>query len=282
VTGRACRAAQSALPLRYYGALTAGDEATLALHLSSCAGCAEDWEALRRMLDAAGPSTLFPRESEVDWEGFVRAAVERARAAEASRAAANPRATVKRPRFLPNSISAPGFWAGLAAAALVVAILWTLSPTHRRRAGDGGPTSPPVGPAAESARESARMIEDSLARRSAARYLSDSRALLMSLVQAPVRCHEAGGELDIALEAERSRLILRRKNLYEGDLDSLRDQRLAALLRQIEPVLMQVASLQDCAPPGQLRELRDQIEQHQILLRIDLMTRDLQRRSDVV
>ncbi len=45
---------------------------------------------------------------------------------------------------------------------------------------------------------------------------------------------------------------------------------------------MQVASLQDCAPPGQLRELRDQIEQRQILLRIDLMTRDLQRRSDVV
>ncbi len=182
MTGRACRAAQSALPLRYYGALTAGDEATLALHLSSCAGCAEDWEALRRMLDAAGPSTLFPRESEVDWEGFARAAVERARAAEASRAAANPRATVKRPRFLPNSISAPGFWAGLAAAALVVAILWTLSPTHRRRAGDGGPTSPPVGPAAESARESARMIEDSLARPTRPAASSTSRSRLRDRV----------------------------------------------------------------------------------------------------
>ena len=45
---------------------------------------------------------------------------------------------------------------------------------------------------------------------------------------------------------------------------------------------MQVASLQDCAPAGQIRELRDQIEQRQFLLHIDLVTRDLQRRLNVV
>lgn len=279
--GRGCRAAQRALPPRYYGALSAGEEATLARHLSSCAGCAKEWEALRRMLDAAGPANVFPRESEVDWEVFARAVVARARAA-ASREAITPGAVVGRRRFLPNPNAAAGLWAGLAAAALVIATLWTLSPTLRRRDGGDGSPRPPVRLTAESARASAREIEDRLARRSAARYLSDSRALLMSLVQAPARCRKPGGGLDMSLEAERSRQLLRRKNLYEGDLDSLRDQRLAALLRQLEPVLMQVASLQDCAPAGQIRELRDQIEQRQFLLHIDLVTRDLQRRLNVV
>ena len=279
--GRGCRAAQRALPPRYYGALSAGEEATLARHLSSCAGCAKEWEALRRMLDAAGPANVFPRESEVDWEVFARAVVARARAA-ASREAITPGAVVGRRRFLPNPNAAAGLWAGLAAAALVIATLWTLSPTLRRRDGGDGSPRPPERLTAESARASAREIEDRLARRSAARYLSDSRALLMSLVQAPARCRKPGGGLDMSLEAERSRQLLRRKNLYEGDLGSLRDQRLAALLRQLEPVLMQVASLQDCAPAGQIRELRDQIEQRQFLLHIDLVTRDLQRRLNVV
>jgi len=279
--GRGCRAAQRALPPRYYGALSAGEEATLARHLSSCAGCAKEWEALRRMLDAAGPANVFPRESEVDWEVFARAVVARARAA-ASREAITPGAVVGRRRFLPNPNAAAGLWAGLAAAALVIATLWTLSPTLRRRDGGDGSPRPPERLTAESARASAREIEDRLARRSAARYLSDSRALLMSLVQAPARCRKPGGGLDMSLEAERSRQLLRRKNLYEGDLDSLRDQRLAGLLRQLEPVLMQVASLQDCAPAGQIRELRDQIEQRQFLLHIDLVTRDLQRRLNVV
>ena len=279
--GRGCRAAQSALPLRYYAALSAGEEATLARHVSSCAGCAREWEALRRMLDAAGPSNVFPRESEVDWEVFARAVVARARAA-ASREAITPGAVVGRRRFLPNPNAAAGLWAGLAAAALVIATLWTLSPTLRRRDGGDGSPRPPVRLTAESARAAAREIEDRLARRSAARYLSDSRALLMSLVQAPARCRKPGGGLDMSLEAERSRQLLRRKNLYEGDLDSLRDQRLAALLRQLEPVLMQMASLQDCAPADQIRELRDQIERRQFLLHIDLVTRDLQRRLNVV
>ncbi|HYS77258.1 MAG TPA: zf-HC2 domain-containing protein [Candidatus Dormibacteraeota bacterium] len=277
---RACRAAQAALPLRYYGALAAVEGATLARHLASCAGCAEEWETLRRALDAAGPSSVFPRESEVDWDRFARGAVARARAP-ASREAVTPRATGRRPRLLARPIPAAGIWAGLAAAALVVATLWTLSLPPRRRVGRGGPQVAPGRLEAESARESARAIEDRLARRSAARYLSDSRALLLSLVQ-PSRCRKPGGDLDMSLEAERSRQLLRRKNLYEGDLDGLRDQRLAALLRQLEPVLMQVASLQDCAPAGEIRELRDQIEQRQILLRIDLVTRDLQRRLDVV
>jgi len=267
--GRACRAARRALPLRYYGALSGREEDALARHLLVCSACGGEWEALRKMLDAAGPATVFPRESEVDWDRFARATVERSRAAAVARRS-------------PVPFRIPALWAGLAAAAVVVASLWTLrSPT--RVGGDRTALAPPVdGLTAESARESARMIEDRLARRSAARYLSDSRSLLLSLVQSPARCRRSGGDVDVSLEAERSRQLLRRQNLYEGDLEGLRDQRLAALLRQLESVLMQVASLQDCATAGQIRDLREQIEQRQILLRIDLVTREIGGRTHVV
>ena len=267
--GRACRAARRALPLRHYGALAEREERALARHLAACPACAGEWEALRKMLVAAGPATVFPRESEVDWDRFARATVERARAAAVA------------PRW-PVPFRLPALWAGLAAAAVVVAALWTLSfPT--RPGGDRIALAPPGGGlTAESARESARMIEDRLARRSAARYLSDSRSLLLSLVQSPARCRRSGGDVDVSLEVERSRQLLRRQNLYEGDLEGLRDQRLAFLLRQLESVLMQVASLQDCASEGQIRDLREQIEQRQILLRIDLVAREIGGRTHVV
>jgi hypothetical protein len=130
--------------------------------------------------------------------------------------------------------------------------------------------------------ESAHVMEDRLARQGAARYLSDSRVLLVNLVGATARCRRTEGRYDIALEKEKSRQLLRRKNLYEGDLLALEDQRLATLVRQLESVLMQVAALDDCTPARQIHDLREEIEKRQILLRIDLVTREMRGRADVV
>src|SRR5262249_17375525 len=126
-------------------------------------------------------------------------------------------------------------------------------------------------------------IQDRLARRGAERYLTDGRALLVNLVGPAEPCRRADGQFDVTLEKEKSRQLLRRKNLYEGELDTLGDQRLATLMRQLEAVLMQVTSLDDCASARQIHDLREQIEARQILLRIDLVTRELrQGRADVV
>src|SRR5439155_9152254 len=124
--------------------------------------------------------------------------------------------------------------------------------------------------------------QDRLARRGAARYLRDSRALLVNLVGPAVPCRKTGGQYDITLAKERSRQLLRRMNLYEGGLGALEDQRLSTLVRQLESVLMQVAALDDCASARQIHDLREQIETRQILLRIDLVTREMEGRADVV
>jgi hypothetical protein len=257
-----CRAARDRMALLYYGALAQAESALLMRHIGACPGCSNEWDALRRTLDSAAPETVFPRESEVDWQEFARAIVARARAAR----------PVDRPARRWFHVSARLAAAVAAAVAVVVVAIWSNRPRS-----DGG-TRPPIA----SLMESAHVMEDRLARRGAARYLSDSRALLVNLVGPAAPCRRDHGEYDITLEKEKSRQLLRRKNLYEGDLLALRDQRLATLLGQLESVLMQVTSLDDCATPRQIHDLREQIEARRILLRIDLVTRQIQGRTDAV
>lgn len=283
-----CGPARRAMPLHYYAALPDEETAALLLHLSSCAACASQWETMRQALDAADPATVFPREADVDWDGFARATVARARAAAISGiAGCRPDAPPAWPaRPLLALVPAAARWAALAAAALVAALLFYGWPPPRN-AGTARVQPSPVagagaGPSAESVRESAELIASRLARRGATRYLTDSRVLLLNLVQAPARCRRTDGDFDITFEKGKSRELLRRKNLHEGNLDRLRDRRLADLVGQLESLLIQVASLEDCASARQLHELREQVERRQILLRIDLMTREVQGRTDVV
>ena len=286
-----CGWARRAMPLKYYAALTVEDRKELDGHLAACSRCASDWEALRRALDAADPETVFPMESRVDWDRQARDTVMRARAAAA--AGAEGRAAAPLPgaplpgvsrRPVLAALPAAARWAALAAAALVAVLLVTGRP-GRRASGPAGHAPPGASadqPTAESVRESAALIETRLARRGATRYLTDSRVLLLNLVQAPARCRKADGEYDITFEKEKSRDLLRRKNLHEGNLDTLRDRRLADLVGQMESLLIQVASLGDCASARQLHDLREQIERRQILLRIDLLTREMQDKTHVV
>jgi len=274
------------MALRYYAALGPGEDAALVRHLDSCPACARGWDSLRQTLDAADPATVFPLEAGVDWQEFKRTTVVRASAAghERRRTDREP-LHVGLPRSWPVAIAAAARLPALAAAVVVTVVLlnaW-LRPAGPRVArvppfpGTSGGSAPLA-----SLLESAHAMEDRLARQGAARYLSDSRSLLLNLVGAAAPCRKTDGQYDIALEKEKSRQLLRRQNLYEGDLQGLEDQRLATLVRQLEAVLMEVTALDDCASARQIHDLREQIENRQFLLRIDLITREMQRRADVV
>lgn len=272
------------MPLRHYGALGPSEAEALQSHLESCRACGREWEEVRRVLAAVDPATVFPGEAGVDWRKFTRMTVERALAAGRE---TRPKGRDALRRFFsswPAVFAAPARVAALCAAVVVAALVlgsW-LRPggtrTARVPASGGEAGIVPLTPLLESA----HVMEDRLARRGAARYLSDSRALLVNLVGATARCRRTEGRYDIALEKEKSRQLLRRKNLYEGDLLALEDQRLATLVRQLESVLMQVAALDDCTPARPIHDLREEIERRQILLRIDLVTRELRGRADVV
>jgi hypothetical protein len=131
------------------------------------------------------------------------------------------------------------------------------------------------GPAAEG-RDGARFLQESVTRQAAARSLRDGRALLVDLMQAPVRCRRSDGSYDVALEKTRANDLLRRVSLYQGSLAGPGDRRLAELLGQLESLLLQVSAMDDCTAVQAIHDLRAAIERRQLLLRIDLVTREVE------
>jgi hypothetical protein len=121
-----------------------------------------------------------------------------------------------------------------------------------------------------------RFLQESVTRQAAARSLKDGRALLVDLMQAPVRCRRSDGSYDVALEKARANELLRRVNLYQGSLAGPGDRRLSDLLGQLESMLLQVSSMDDCTAVQAIHDLRAAIERRQLLLRIDLVTREVE------
>jgi putative zinc finger protein len=249
-----CAEVRELLPLRFYDPPADESADPVAQHLRGCQDCAAAWEVTRSALASVQAQDAFPREAEVDWGAFARATVARARASEGARA-------TKRAR--PWRMAIPA--AILAAAACLVAVV------ALRVTGVPGPE--PAAPVA-SVPGMAGLLRQSVAREAAARSLREGRALLVDLMQAPVRCRRGDGTLDIALEKERSRALLRRLAVHRGALVGPEDGRIADLMGQMQSLLEQVGTLDDCAGPHSLDELKDAIRRRQILLRIDLVTRD--------
>jgi hypothetical protein len=272
------------MPLHYYAGLDRQEARAFERHLEACEACAAEWARTRLVLDGVDAAAAYPREAEVDWDGFARHTIARARRADAEGSAAGAAARRAGGRAVIDRLRrAAASWVrmpiparlGVAAAAVILGVMMMtmLSRIPERPgvpgAGEGG------APAAASSPEAARFIEGRVARRGAARYLVDSRALLVNLVESPVPCRRTDGDFDIRMEKQRARDLLRRKNLYEGSLQGIEDARLAGLVRQLESILLQVSSLDDCATGRQIHDLSEAIERRQILLRIDLVTRDL-------
>ncbi len=262
MTGRiawSCRRARGRLARHFYRLLTSGQRRALERHLGVCPLCNAEWETTRRAFGRIDSDTAFPFESQVDWQRFARDTVAKARQAESAQdAGALPgwRGARRRPLLA---------WGGSLAAALIAIAI--VLPRFER------PVSPPDAGAPAVSVESARLLQRNLARQGAARYLRASRSLLVSLIEAPVRCRRSDGAYDLSLERERSRELLRKKNLYIGSLGGLGDQRLADLVGQLEALLLQVSSFDDCTTARQIHDLRDAIERRQIMMRIDLVTR---------
>jgi hypothetical protein len=242
--------------------LTSGQQRALDRHLEACDACRAEWEATRRALQRVDSDTAFPFESQVDWQRFARDTVAKARQAESARES-GALSGWRGARLSPLLA-----WGGPLAAVLI-AIAIVLPRLDR-------PVAPPdAGPPSISA-ESTLSLQRNVARQGAARYLRDSRSLLVSLIEAPVRCRRADGAYDLSLERERSRQLLRKKNLYLGSLGGAGDQRLADLVGQLEALLLQVSSFDDCTTARQIHDLRDAIDRRQILMRIDLVTRSVE------
>jgi prophage DNA circulation protein len=118
-------------------------------------------------------------------------------------------------------------------------------------------------------------IERNLAREHAARYLSEAGEVLVAVAATGVDCDRVEERLDVGRAPERSRELLERRTLVvQGGGEAVASAR--AVLDDVELALREVADLPSCVRRRDVERLRREVEDRQLLMRIRLMTRELE------
>jgi hypothetical protein len=245
--------------------LVTGRERDEALaHVAACAACRAAHDAERDELGAVVAALASdPLRSA---EPHVPAAVLAARVARAVDAAGVP-AGRKR------------FWlVALPAAAGILALAFVLPPLAQRFRPEpvaARVTIPPAEASALLAEDALARIERNLAREQAARYLSEAGEVLVTVAATGVDCDRKDDRLDVGAAPERSRELLEKRRLVvdEGG-EAVASAR--GVLDDVELALRQVADLPACVKRRDVELVQKDVEARQLLMRIRLMTRELE------
>jgi putative zinc finger protein len=239
------------------GALNEAERAAAERHVASCAACADDLAALRSTLAVAAADEACAAEPPVAVE-WLRARVH----ARLDAARPTPRPRIRR-----------AVWAaGLAGAAAVVVATILSRPVQ----------APPAPPAVAEAvaepeiavsDEALDRMERTMARERTARYLDEAQDVLVTVSGVPRRCDRKAQHIDLADETRRSRELLARRARL--DLDGSAALTAGPVLDDVEKVLREVASLENCARRRDVEAIHRHVQRERLLMKMELMTREL-------
>jgi hypothetical protein len=154
-----------------------------------------------------------------------------------------------------------------AVAAATFLLIWLRPPA-------APPGPPPPSAAAAFDPTLLRRMERNVAREQAVRYLNEAQDLLVAVAAAPQKCPRGPLRVDVGDEARRSRDLLARRalmvDLHEAEVASA-----GPVLDDVENMLREVAALQSCARAEDLEAITREMERRRLLMKIDLMTREL-------
>ena len=233
------------------GALEGVERQAAERHAAACPGCAADLAALRAVLAVASSDEACAAEPPVAVE-WLRARVH-ARLDAAPRSAGVGRVA----------------WAGLATAAAVVAAVVVTRPL----APPAQIPSPSVETRIAVSDEALERMERTMARERTARYLDEAQDVLVTVSGAPQRCDRKTQHVDMGEETRRSRELLARR--AQLDLDGSAALTAGPVLDDVEQVLREVASLENCARLRDVEAIHRHVERERLLMKMELMTREL-------
>ncbi len=243
------RRAHKRLSLLVYDALDARERAETLRHLETCPHCTQELGELRELRARFDLDPLRGAEPPVPVE-FLLARVK-------ARIDAPP-APARARWILPLT--------GAAAAAIAALVFVFPNPPS--------PT-PAVAPAPEVSEEALLRLERSVAREQAARYLSDAGDVLVSVAAAHDDCDKREDRVEVGEASARSRdLLARRALLVEADRAEVASA--LPVLEDVEHALREVAALPSCVRAVEVKRFRDQVEKRQLLMKIRLMTGELE------
>ncbi len=234
------------LVLHYYGDMGAGEDAHAAGHLADCAACRASYATLRRVLaavDAAGVPE--PR------EGFERIVWARLQ----------PDLAPPRRQRLSWLAWAPMQAGWAAAVALLVVGAFFAGRGWRHDA------APAPGVAHVPVRERVLLAD-------LGEHLDRSQAMLVELVSAG-----GDGAVDISLERARAEQLVESNRLYRQAAETNGDRTLAALLDELERVLVDVAASPAQLSAADMADVRNRIDNAGLLFKVRVISSEVRERQ---
>jgi hypothetical protein len=230
-------------------------------HIEKCVGCREDHERLQRMLDELERDPGAEPPVPVDF--LIRRVLAR----------------VDEP--MPASLPMRALrWAPVAVTTVAVAVAVWMATPRVEAPGGAAPevavalSTPDPTSRLEIPEETLRRMERAVVREQAARYLAEAQDVLVTVASSRERCRREGTSVDVSQETRRSRELLARRALV---VDVEGDAVVAArpVIEDVEEMLREVAALEACARQGDLDQIHDSIKRRKLLMKIDLMEKEL-------
>ena len=231
------------LILHFYGEHAPADRARIDAHLGSCAQCQSLWDEIGRTLTVAGDADV--PEPPAHFERVMWARV----------SAALP------PRTSPWSWRALVPLTSFGALAIALAL--------------GGRTPAPEAPAAETAQATPSPDVEAFEARERALFtaldghLAQTEMLLIELMNGPDRATS-----DFGFARTTAEDLVASGRLYRATAESTGHRRVAAVLDDLEPVLVEVARSPEQVNSETVRSLRERIDDEGLLFKVRAVTTD--------
>lgn len=241
------------LILHYYGEAQAA-ETGITEHLDACAECGAAWHQLRRVMEAIDAAPVPEPSPSFERNVWARLEREIGDAPAPARAGSGWRAWFTGPRLV--------LAGGLAAVILVVGALrmtTTVTP------GDTLAADTAAGEHREQVMLTA--VSD---------HIEQSQVVLVELANA----EPGGDEIDVSLERDAADQLVSAGRLYRETAKETGNLQLAALLEELEMVLVEIARGPNALSGDELDALRAQIEEQQLIFKLRVLGADVKARRE--
>ena len=236
----------------------------MAEHLDKCPECRTEAEAVERLLKEteAVRAEIRAASASVDWEALPGTIADRALAG--SRQADRVPSAV-RPWGWLSPLRMRPVLAGLLGGLIIgaAAMYFVLRAPGGRPGADD---------AYYASGEFLDRAELEMARRNALDYLEKSQYVLLDVFDASGQ----GTSVPAAVRSERARDLLQKKKYLNAQLDRFQMSKAKAICDQIELLFRELAQVSDELPAAELGRLRGFVEERQLLLKINLVKKELQ------
>jgi hypothetical protein len=239
------------LVLHYYGEMTPLEEHRAAGHLAECHACQENYGRLQRVLAVVDSAAVAEAP-----DGFERVAWARL----------EPALPARRGGWLSSFVFSPAplAWAAVAVLLVVGAFM----------AGRQMPQTQPSAGAPAPAQASAETVRERILLVDLGDHLDRSQMVLVELVSA-----ESTGRVDISSEQARAQQLLASNRLYRQTAATTGDAAVAAVLDELERVLVDLAASPSTLSQDDLDIVRRRIESKGLLFKVRVMSSEVRDRQ---